>query len=642
MPNLRAGRASGAGSYLQRVAGAALALAILAGACASEPPPPAKTAAAATPAPGAAPIAPAAPAVKLLSAADARSVELAAISVTSLDRLLTNGATLVAKAVPLPIDPAGLRDMLLGQAGLSPEISANLDLGAPSGAAVVATGTGGGTGAVMAVAAHGSAEAARVLTLLGKVVEKRGDVALIENGTGGRGWLLRDGAIIVFSDDIEALSRGARLAEEARHAVAEDVTAVLYPDAIARANGTDVKTALSGILAQAEAAQAAQVPGGSRQLESFEEMIALMGDAEAVEIGLAVDTGKGLSLRGRLRARPGSKLEAVARDVRPYELDQTLLAVGKTPPAIVGASSVGGFMRGQMARQRDRLAASKEKGAAAALAFHDAMIAALGGQTAFAVSLVKDAPLFSGQLAYPLKDAATAVALGTALVKLDKDAAVALLDAQVGKIPFFDWTVKRESVGKLKTLHYGLVFKKDSGLDPTFLNKLFGRVLDVYLTVSGTRLITTFGRDAKANLGKLAAAKPVAPAGALAETLAATKGRDSFYHFDLGPVLTLVASVMKDKSAKGAKADKGDKQVVSELAKGGGGPIPIYGSAGGDGAGRLWSVDLTIPPTAFIDGGGIIRDIMRAKAASESSASDEKDTPSQANKANNKGKKTRE
>jgi hypothetical protein len=613
------------------------AVTVFAGACASETPPPPKTAASAPAAPGAAaPLAAAAAPVKLLSSAEARSIELAAISVTSLDRLLANGATLVAKAVPLPIDPSGLRDMLLSQAGLSPEISANLDLGSPSGAAIVSTGSVGGTGAVMAVAARGPEQAARVLTLLGKIVERRGDVVLIDNGMGGRGWLYRDGAIIVFSDEIEALARGARLAEEARHAVPEDVTAVLYPDTIARANGTDVKTAIATLMSQVEAAQTAQTPGGgtAHQLESFNEMLSLAGDAEAIELGLAVDGVKGMSFRARLRARAASKLAAVARDVRPYELDGTLLALGKSPPAVVGASSVGAFMRAQMQHQRERLAASKGKGVAAALAFHDAMLAALAGQSSFAVGFVKEAPLFSGELAYPLKDAPTAAALGDALGKLDKDSAVALLEAQMGRMTFFNWTVKKEAVGKLKALHYGLTFKKESGIDPEILKKLFGKVLDIYVTVSDTRFLTTFGHDAKANLGKLAAAKPVGPSGALAETLAATKGRDSFFHFDLGPVLSLVPSVMQGKQAKQTPAEK---KVMAELAKGGGDPIPLYGSAGGDGAGKVWSVDMTIPPTAFVNGGGVIREIMRANAAG--GAGEEKELAAPPKKGDKKGEK---
>ena len=576
-----------------------VAVVVQMGACASAPPPAAKAPAAAPAAAGAlAPIA----GLKLLSAAEARPYELGAVSVTSIDRLLTNGATLVAKAVPLPIDPAGVRDMLLAQAGLSPEIASNLDLGAPSGAAVVSTGAPGATGAVMAVSARGSAEAARIVGALGKIVETRGAAVLVENGTGGRGWILRDGAVIVFSDDIEALARGARLAEEARHAVPEDVTAVLYPDAIARANGTDVKTALAMLMAQVQAAQTAQAPGGAQQLESFLEMVALGGDAEAVELGLAVDVGKGLSLRTRLRARAASKLEALARDVHPYELDGTLLALGKTPPAMVGASSIGAFMRAQMTRQRERLAASKAKGVPAALAFHDAMIAALGGQTGFALGFVKEAPLFSGQLAYPLKDAPSAAALREAMSHLDKDAAVALLEAQVGQMPFFQWTVKKEAVGKLKALHYGLTFKKGGALDPELVKKVFGKAFDIYVAVSGTRFLATFGHDAKANLGSLAAATPVAPTGALAETLAATKGRDSFFQFDLGPVLSLIPTLVKDKKA-------------AALAKANVGPIPLYGSAGGDGAGKVWSLEVTIPPLAFVNAGGVIREAMRANAA---------------------------
>jgi hypothetical protein len=581
----------------------ALVLSGFVGACASGSPPPAKSAAAVAPA---AVLAPAKPPVKLLGLAEARGLELAAVSVSSLDRTLTNGATLVGKAVPLPIEPAGLRDMLLGQAGLPPEVSANLDLGAPAGAAVVSTGTVGGTGAVMAVAARGVAEAGRVVTALGKQIEKRGDVVLVESASGSRGWIWRDGAVIVFSDDVEALSRGARLAEEARHPVAEDVTAVLYPDAMARANGTDVKTALAQFLAQLQAAQASAPGGGAAasSTESLQEIVALVGDAEAVELGLSIDAAKGITVQVRLRARPGSGLEKVARDVHPYELDGTLLAAEKTP-AVVAASSIGAFMRAQMGRQRDRLKDSKAKGAAAALAFQDAMQAALGGQSAFTMGFSREAPVFSGALTYPLKDAKTAAALGAALIHLDRAAALALVETQVGSMALFDWSVKKESVGKLKALHYTLGVKKDSVLDAAVVKKLFGKGLDVYTAVSGTRMLATFGRDAKAGLGRIASAAAVAPSGALAETLAATKGRDSFFQFDVGALLPVIATLVKDKK-------------VETILKGEWKPIPLYATAGGDGVGKEWSAALTIPQLAFIDAGDLVK---KAMAAGISSAS---------------------
>jgi hypothetical protein len=583
-----------------RLAAATLFVAL--GACATQQQPAPAAAPAAAPAGGAlAAATAAAPALKLLGVSEARPLALATVSITSVDRLLTNGATLAQSVVPLPIEPAGLRDMLLAQAGLSPEVAANLDLGAPSGAVVVSTGSAGATGLVMAVAARGKAEAERVVAALGKQVGQRGDVVLIDNGTGGKGWVYRDGSVIVFSDDIEALARGARLAEEARHAVVEDVTATLFPDAIARANGTDVKTAIAMLMAQMQAAQAAQTPGGAvsdRSLESVQDMMALVGDAEALELGLVVDVGKGVGLRGRLRARPATELEKVAKETQPYELDGTLLAV--TPsPSFVASSSFGSFMRRQLARQREHLQASKAKGAAGALAFMDALTAGLAGQTGIAVGIAPTTPYFTGELAYPLKDGAAAAAVAGAFERLDKDAAVALMEAQVGKLPMFDWTVKKEPVSKLKTLHYTLTPSKQSGMDPDVTKKLFGKALDVYMAVAGTRLLATFGRDAKANLGKLAAAKPAAPTGALAETLAATKGRDAFFHLDLQPMVSLVGTFAKDKRAEA-------------LAKVKVPPIPVYGTAGGDGAGKFFSADFTIPPAAFAGAGVVVKSTMGA------------------------------
>jgi hypothetical protein len=597
MSNLRSGRVNRALLGFGAVAFVGLA-------CASAPKPAAKSAPAAAPA--AVVLAPATPPVKLATAAEARASELAAVSVTSLDRLLLDGATLVGKAVPLPIDPAGLRDMMLGQLGLPPEVSENLDLGAPAGGVVVATGAVGVTGSVMAIAARSDAGAMRVVSALGKVVDRRGDIVLVDSGQGGHVWIWRDGRVLVFSSDLEALARGGRLAEEARHAVGEDVLAVLSPDAIARANGTDVKTALAMVMAQLQAAQAAQgaAPMGAGTMESFQEIMALAGDAEAIEIGLSIDVGKGLTLRGRLRARPGTALEKVARDVHPYELDPTLLSVEKTP-AVVAASSIGAFMRAQMGRQRERLQASKAKGAAAALTFSDAMMAALAGQSAFTMGLTHDVPPFSGALAYPLKDAQTAAKLGDALAHLDKDAAIALVEAQVGTVAFFDWSVKKESVGKLKALHYVFSIKKTAGLEADLQKKIFGKGLDIYTAVAGTRLLATFGHGAKATLGKLVTAPAGTPSGALADTLAATKGRDSVFHFDLGAAMSAVSSLVKDK--KLAAVTKGDWK-----------PIPLYGTAGGDGVGKVWSADLTIPVLAFVNAGDVVK---KAMAAGLSSAS---------------------
>ncbi len=54
-------------------------------------------------------------------------------------------------------------------------------------------------------------------------------------------------------------------------------------------------------------------------------MLALIGDADPIEIGLSLDPARGLVLRGRLMARPGSALQAAAREVRPFEIDPAVL-----------------------------------------------------------------------------------------------------------------------------------------------------------------------------------------------------------------------------------------------------------------------------------------------------------------------------
>jgi hypothetical protein len=595
-----------------RFAGLPLACVVfgaLGSACASHPAPAPKTAAAAT---ALAAASPAEAPLKLLTLAEARPTELGTVSVTSVDRLLTNGATLVARAVPLPIDPSGLRDMLLGQAGLPPEVSANLDLGAPSGAAVVATGAPGATGAVMAVAARGPAEAARVIAALGRQIARRGDVVLVDNGTGGRGWLWRDGSVIVFSDDVEALARGARLAEEARHGVAEDVTAVLYPDAIARANGTDVKTALAGLMAMAQAAEAAQAADGKgpppQSLETVADMMEIVADAAAIEIGLSVDPGKGLTLRTRWRARPGSRLEALAREVHPFELDASVLSGDPMkPPAAVLATSIGSFMRSIMTHQRGRVAEAKVQ---SALDYYDAYLDGIAGQTSGAVWFSSEAPIFGVDVVYPMKDAAAATRLAEAVAHLDKKALGALIQSQLGSSVPLDITIKKESAGKLKASHLAFSFRKLANLGtfaPDVIKKVFGGPLDLFLANSGTRVVATIGRGAKASLGRVAVGAPIEPTGPLADALAASKSRDAFYYFDVASLLPLIAKIASDKHTDDVQARR-----LAPLAQAGGSPIPLYGTAGGDGLGQVWSADLTIPTVAFVNAGVVVKAEMAA------------------------------
>jgi hypothetical protein len=390
-----------------------LAVALLAGACAGKSPTaksPGPAAAAAAPAAvaAAAPGVPNGPPVELVPAATARPYQLAAISLGSLDRLLANGARLVSQVIPLPMDPAGLRDMLLTQAGLSADVSANVDFASPAGAVVVSIGDKGETGVVLAFAARGPAEAQKLIDALGKPVMVRGPVTLIRSATSGSGWFYRAGNLVVMSDELDALARGAMLALAARRVGADDISADIFPDAIARAHGTDVKTAIAQFIAKAREQQAAEaaktggVPLTDEQAwQPVTELLSLVGDAAPIEVGLTADPARGLVIRARMFARAGSRLEAASRDVRPFDLDPSVTGQSASR-FMVGATSVGPIWRGILANQRTRLAADKGKGAAAALAYYDAFLAEMAGEQSGAMWLYKEAPYLSGVIASPL------------------------------------------------------------------------------------------------------------------------------------------------------------------------------------------------------------------------------------------------
>ena len=138
------------------------------------------------------------PPVTLLPAATARPYQLATVSIGSVDRLLANGVKLIGSARADPDDPEGVRDMLLADAGLAPEVAANLDLGSPGGAAVVALDDKGRTGLVMAIPARGPAEAEKLIAALGKPVMTSGPLTMIANGSGkSQGWVYRAGNVVV-------------------------------------------------------------------------------------------------------------------------------------------------------------------------------------------------------------------------------------------------------------------------------------------------------------------------------------------------------------------------------------------------------------------------------------------------------------
>jgi hypothetical protein len=422
---------------------------------------------------------------------------------------------------------------------------------------------------------------------------------MLANAAGkSQGWVYRAGAVVVIGDEVEAMARGTMLAREARHPSADDATTTIYPEAIARAHGTDVKSATAAFLEEMRRMQTAQpsfMTPDSYVYETFGTMLGLVGDAERIEIGLSLDPARGLILRARLMPRPGTTLEATAREVRPFEIDRAVLG-GTGAPVMIGATSIGVVWKQILGHYRDRLAADKSKGAAAALAYYDSFLAGMAGGQSGMVAVSKEAPYVTGAFSTPLKDAATAIKVGGALGRLDTAAMSALIRAQLGNsAAMFDWTSKRESVGKAKAIHFRMTIKKDTALDSDMARKWIGSGFDLYQAAAGTRVVVTFGRDARARLAAIASGKAAVPAksASFVEAEAGAKGRDGFYYFDLAPVMGLVGTL-------------GANPRLAAAAHGGTGPIPMVFTAGGDGAGKSWTMDLTFPLAAFTSVGGMV------------------------------------
>jgi hypothetical protein len=589
---------------MERVRGRLVLASLLAVACAQSTPPPKTAATAPAASPSATAIAKAlaptvGPPVTLMPAATARPYQMATVSAGSIDRLLVNGAKLVGMAVPIPMTPGGVRDMLLSEMGLAPEVAANLDLASPSGAAVVALDEKGKSGVVLAIPTRGPAEADKLIAALGKPVMTSGPLTMLANAGGkSQGWVYRAGNVVVLGDEVDGMARGTMLALEARRASADDATVTLFPEAIARARGTDVKTAIAAFLEQMRQTQASRnpmVPPDSAIYETFGTMLGLVGDADRIEVGLLADPARGLILRARMIPRPGTQLEAAARDVHPFEIDPAVTAAPGSP-VMIGAMGIGLVWHQILAQYRARLAADQGKGVAAALAYYDLFLGGLSGVQTGVISVVKERPYLTGVFSTPLKDAATAAKTAAALGKMDGAAMSAFFRAQLGSsAAMLDWTAKRESVGKAKALHFKVTLKKDSALDSEVVRKWFGSGFDFYQAVSGTRVVATFGRDARARLGAIAAGKKSAPLkdAAFKEAEASAKGRDGFYYFDLAPALGLVGEAAGNAH-------------LSAAARAGTGPIPLVFTSGGDGAGKVFTMDLTLPLAAFTSIGALL------------------------------------
>lgn len=573
---------------------------------------------------------PPAPPLALIAAAEARAGLVASFVVPSLDRSLASGVGLVKEASPLPLEPAGVRDLLLSQAGLPPELAKHLDLATPITGASVVGWPGRGPLNAFTFGVRTPADVAPLLAGLGRTVARRGDAIQVENAAGDRGWFWPRGNVVVFADSEDALARAGALALEARRPAADDLVLTVNPDTMARAAGSDLKTVISRMLGEVEnQASASGGKLGPEAIFQLRQMADYLMQTESAELAVNLDSGRGASLLARLHPRAGTKLETVARLNKPVALDP-LVEVGvraeKDGAGFVLASNYGAAVIDQLRRQRSRLpAAEGNKPAMAAARLLDALADGLTGELWM---LGRGRPALSAEVVYQARDAAALAGIQAALVGTDKAALTALLKAATAgeSIDLRVDKVRPVAFGKSRGVAATLSVPA-TAKDPSsqMLRKMVGKAgLELVAVVApGERLVMTMGTGARARATALAATRPTSAPGAtvtaaakdgrgaaksgaaggggdrggavLAAALGSVGGRSLFYLLDLRHALGVA-------SALGA-----DPRLGMLTAATAGAPIPVLGGMGGEAAGRTLTFDLTLPPSAFAGIGGLIQ-----------------------------------
>jgi hypothetical protein len=547
---------------------------------------------------------------------------VATFVISNLDRSLSAGVALIKQAAPLPLDPAAVRDMLLAQAGLPVAVGKHLDLGAPIAGAAVLAGPGRSPLTAFSFACHAAADVPALLGVLGRTVARRGAAVQIENAAGDRGWFLPQGNVVVLADTDEALVRAGSLALEARRNSKDDVSVMLYPEMVARAAGTDVKTALERLLAdiddKAAASGGKMGPEATRQVREIAEYLA--GAARA-ELALSLDPDRGASFLARLHPKAGSKLEAMARQTKTIAIDPSLLTLatgGKEDAGFAVTSAYGGATLEQIRRQRGKLQPGSGKGNEAAGRFLDALAEGLTGELSMTGRIQ---PAFSAELIYRARDGESAARIRAELAKGNKESVAAIVAAttQGEGLGVKAQRVRQESVRNLRALHATLVLAPP-GDEKGFLRKFVGPAgVDVFMAVvGGDRLAVTMGPGAKARLASIAspeaaatqkvkvkvkakasaAGPPAIPA--LSGAVAAASGRSLFYFFDLRQVFSVALTVASDPRFR---ALEGAMRT----------PMPVMGGATGDAQGTPFTMDLTIPPSCFAGMGALVQAGMMMK-----------------------------
>jgi hypothetical protein len=521
--------------------------------------------------------------IPLDAAAEARRVVTARAVIPNLDRSFDR-AEAVAQALSLPFDKANYRKQFLNDLKAPEALLASLRTDGPAAIVVFPPKVKGKDPGVVLAASAKSPDTLKT-ALAGLPQDARKDEVRTFSLQGVPVWVIQRGNLLVGATARELLTQGATLAMETAQAGEEDVAIHLYPEALAKSEGTDVKSAITQYLATLTASMKTMPGQNPRMIGALDGVFRALGDrlaeVEDLVMSMRLDAQKGAALRFELSPRSGSRLAGLLGKTAPYALDTRVLPPGDDTLAVMAFSpsemmaSLWADLRGLVANGKPGEDAAKQI---------DALVKAwsFGGSGAMAV--VKKQMRLAG--VYGLRKGADGAALLAATEGLVGGAWYqSLLSAGEMKSKV---SVKREK--DLLLIHTEQSVPKS--LPTATANAMKGMGLlsqsMAMLTAQGSLFVAS-GDEASTAVRQLVTTPPRKLAGLLATAVPETAGADGFMYLDIGQFLKLGAAAMGAGenpmfaamrlplwlSYRGGKSAAFELRIPLEFAKGVSGFLPM-------------------------------------------------------------------
>jgi hypothetical protein len=352
-------------------------------------------------------------------------------------------------------------------------------------------------------------------------------------------WMVQRGNTLVAAQSLESLVLGAAMAMETAGSSDDDLKVLLSPGAIAKSQGTDLKTATAGLLATwAESLKSlpGQSPLGTQVLEGlFKPVADRLAEIEQAGLSVRMDATRGATLRLEAFPRKDSKLASMLATSRPYKLDARVVPEG-APIALTAFSptdvitSIWSDLRPLVAKDKDGEEAAKQIDIVLKLG-------TFGGSGAMAIA---DKQMQISGI-YGLRNDADGDAFLSAVAALMKGAwyqGMLAMDEVKGKV-----SVKRDKDVLLVSTSQAA----PKNLPPAMAEAMKGMGLlsqSMAMLAQQGSLFFTSGKNAAARVRQLGSSESRKPEGLVATAVQESAGSDGFFYMDFGQLLKLGAGAM--------------------------------------------------------------------------------------------------